>query len=176
MKHSQIDPPDRDNATLKPGKSAQKQQPPSPPGRRGLWGLNSDSSGQFSLSFGIGASNLQGGKARSVSLFDNTRVACASRRSPDRDTDQPRAAASHVCKTTLLRKGQRHPPPPHCGEGERLAQFSFRFDTGASNWAISAVCGALPLKVSTLPSTEITTRSPSLISPARIISDSGSCR
>src|SRR3982751_1466095 len=54
------------------------------------------------------------------------------------------------------------------------AQFSFRFDTGASNWAISAVCGALPLKVSTLPSEEIATLSPSLTSPARIISASGS--
>jgi hypothetical protein len=31
------------------------------------------------------------------------------------------------------------------------------------------------LKVSTLPSTEITTRSPSFTSPARIISASGSC-
>ncbi len=36
-------------------------------------------------------------------------------------------------------------------------QFSLRFDTGASNWVISAVCGALPLKVSTLPSDEIAT-------------------
>src|ERR1700704_5091113 len=56
-----------------------------------------------------------------------------------------------------------------------MPQFNFRFGTGASNCAISAVCGALPLKVSTLPSTEITTRSPSLTSPARIISASGSC-
>jgi hypothetical protein len=31
------------------------------------------------------------------------------------------------------------------------AQFSLRFGIGASNAAISAVCGALPLKVSTLP-------------------------
>ena len=54
-------------------------------------------------------------------------------------------------------------------------QFSLRFGTGVSNCAISAVCGALPLKVSTLPSLEITTRSPSAISPARIISASGSC-
>lgn len=56
------------------------------------------------------------------------------------------------------------------------AQFNLRRDTGASNWAISAVCAALPLKVSTLPSDEIATVSPSLTSPARIISASGSWR
>src|SRR5581483_3471322 len=43
----------------------------------------------------------------------------------------------------------------------RLLQFSLRLDTGTSNCAISAVCRALPLKVSTLPSAEIITRSPS---------------
>jgi hypothetical protein len=36
-------------------------------------------------------------------------------------------------------------------------QFSLRLGIGASNCVISAVFGALPLKVSTLPSTEITT-------------------
>jgi len=40
---------------------------------------------------------------------------------------------------------------------QTLCQLSFRFDIGASNCAISAVCGALPLNVSTLPSTEIAT-------------------
>ena len=55
------------------------------------------------------------------------------------------------------------------------SQFSFRFGSGASNCAISAVCGALPLKVSTLPSVEMATWSPSFTSPARIISASGSC-
>ena len=46
--------------------------------------------------------------------------------------------------------------PSPCGRGKQT-QFSFRFGIGASNCAISAVCGALPLKVSTLPSTEIAT-------------------
>jgi hypothetical protein len=36
-------------------------------------------------------------------------------------------------------------------------QLSFRFGIGASNCAISAVCRALPLKVSTLPSLEMAT-------------------
>src|SRR5215831_5797620 len=62
-------------------------------------------------------------------------------------------------------------PYPH-----PASQFSLRLGIGASNGAISAVFGALPLKVSTLPSEDIATVSPSFTSPERIISASGSCR
>jgi len=51
----------------------------------------------------------------------------------------------------------RTAPSPRSGEGAGLRQFSLRFGTGASNCAISAVCGVLPLKVSTLPSVEMAT-------------------
>ena len=49
------------------------------------------------------------------------------------------------------------PRPRRAPERIYLGQFSLRFGTGVSNCAISAVCGAWPLKVSTLPSLEITT-------------------
>src|SRR3954454_24709510 len=94
---------------------------------------------------------------------------------------------THIARHLIARRAKQiarvagtKKPPRVAGRFEQVqcavldAQFSFRFDTGASNWAISAVCGALPLKVSTLPSDEIATLSPSLTSPARIISASGS--
>ena len=85
-------------------------------------------------------------------------------------------ANTAASKKSTLRGPSAQSPSPRRGEGGRIRQCSFRFGTGVSNCAISAVCGALPLKVSTLPSTEIATRSPSTTSPARIISASGSCR
>src|SRR6202035_4112525 len=74
--------------------------------------------------------------------------------------------------TELFPEEVEHDPLHERGEALKC---NLRFGAGISNCAISAVCGALPLKVSTLPSAEITTRSPSLTSPARIISASGSC-
>src|SRR5665647_2221568 len=50
-------------------------------------------------------------------------------------------------------------PSPHRREGSNYRQFSLRFGIVGSNGVISAVCGALPLKVSTLPSTAIATLS-----------------
>ena len=88
---------------------------------------------------------------------------------PDDDEDG-RGAPAAITQGKMPRHARRAP------EHILLGQFSLRFGTGASNRAISAVCGARPLKVSTLPSLEITTRSPSAISPARIISAIGSCR
>jgi len=77
-------------------------------------------------------------------------------------------------KCNAVRGIQRNQPSPHRGESRKCVSAVYVSAPG-SNCAISAVCGALPLKVSTLPSAEMITRSPSTTSPARIISASGSC-
>lgn len=88
-------------------------------------------------------------------------------------------AAYQGCGATsrgITRSSAAIKPSPHSGEGSNYRQLSLRFAIGASKVAISAVCAALPLKVSTLPALEMATWSPSSTAPARIISASGSCR
>lgn len=93
-------------------------------------------------------------------ILDDNRLACllgatlamrqlAARAMP---TASGRHAAKLRCPSGISRR-----PAPRGGGGVVLGQFSLRFDTGASNWEISAVCAALPLNVNTLPFAEMAT-------------------